>query len=108
VPRFPKPVSKSKAARIPNEAEARAIAVDALIYLTEAPDQLLGFLDQSGLTPVNLRQRAQSRELQMFVLEYMASNESLLLTFAANRNLAAETVAAAAQVLGGPPPSSEG
>jgi hypothetical protein len=87
-------------------AEARDIGTDALLYLVREPEQLTRFLELSGLSPSDLRARANDPELLVFVLEHILSDESLLLAFSANAGHAPEKVAAAAHILSGPPPQS--
>jgi hypothetical protein len=87
-----------------NAQEARDIATEAFLFLVSDQKQLVDFLGQSGLDPTSLSARARDPETLVFVLDYVQSNESLLLAFSANSGHKPETIAAAAHVIGGPPP----
>ncbi len=58
----------------------------------------------TGLEPGEVRARAGTLELLTAVLEHMAGDESLLLVFAASRQVAAESIGQAIAVLQAPAP----
>jgi Protein of unknown function (DUF3572) len=72
---------------------AETIAAQGLAFLAADPGQR--FLALTGLTPATLKARIGTVEVLGAVLNYLALDESLLLTFAANSNVAPETIAAA-------------
>ena len=74
---------------------AETIAAQGLAFLAADPGQLQRFLALTGLTPATLKARIGSLEVLGAVLNYLALDESLLLTFAANSNVAPEIIAAA-------------
>jgi hypothetical protein len=71
---------------------AQTIALQGLAFLAEEPGRLQRFVSVTGLDPAELRARADAPDLLAAVLEYLASDESLLLVFAASRGIAPETV----------------
>jgi Protein of unknown function (DUF3572) len=83
---------------------AEQFAVAALGFLAAEPDRLSRFLSLSGLGPENLRAAAADPAFLSSVLDYLLTDEPLLLAFAADQGQAPESIAAARRVLGGPPP----
>jgi hypothetical protein len=79
--------------------EAETLAIDALSFLGEDVSRLAGFLATTGLGPTELRQQAGSPEFMAGVLDFIASDESLLLVFASERRMDPATVLAARRVL---------
>jgi uncharacterized protein DUF3572 len=94
---------RSKRQPIDREA-AEAIALQGLAFLAEEPARLQRFLLATGLEASDIRARADSPELMSAVLEHLASDESLLLVFAASRQIAADSIAPAIRALLAPPP----
>jgi hypothetical protein len=78
---------------------AEGIAAQGLAFLAEEPARLAGFLNVTGLTPDQIREQAATPEFLAAVLEHLAGDESLLLVFAANTTVAAETVTPALALL---------
>ena len=81
---------------------AETLAAQALAFLAAEPARLQRFLLATGLELGELRDRAGSREVLMAVLEHLAGDESLLLVFAAGRQVAAESVGEAIVLLQAP------
>ena len=81
---------------------AEAIAIDALGWLAGETERLARFVAVSGLGPGNLRQAAAAPGFLAAVLDYLATNENLLIAFAGESRHPPEEVARAAQALGGP------
>lgn len=79
---------------------AEDIAIQGLAFLAGDPERLARFLALTGLGPQNLRQAANEPGFLAAVLDYLASDESLLQVFAAHANLAPEIVAQARVTLG--------
>jgi hypothetical protein len=63
---------------------ARDVAQDALIWLTGQPEVLERFMAASGAGPDSLRAGLADPEFLGFVLDFLLSDESLLLAFAAS------------------------
>lgn len=80
----------------PPAADPEMLAIAALSFLAEEPERLARFLDLTGLSPATLRQAASDPRFLASVLDYLAADESLLLAFAANAQVAPESVVAAA------------
>jgi hypothetical protein len=87
---------------------AEAIAAQALAFLTDDPARLSRFLALTGLTLDRVRSRAHTREVLCAVLDHLAGDESLLLTFAANASLPPEQIARALALLERPPGATAG
>ncbi|MCA3596102.1 MAG: DUF3572 domain-containing protein [Methylobacterium sp.] len=81
----------------PPIADPEMLAISALSFLAEEPERLSRFLDLTGLSPITLRQAAADPRFLASVLDYLVADESLLLAFAANAQVAPETVVAAAE-----------
>lgn len=83
---------------------AREIAVNGLLELTQDPETIGRFMSQTGVDPGDLRSLVESPEFLAAVLEFMCSQEPLLLAFCANHKLNPETVDSARKTLAGPEP----
>ncbi|MEM6499823.1 MAG: DUF3572 domain-containing protein [Pseudomonadota bacterium] len=76
----------------PDNDHASATALLAISFLAEDPGRLAAFMASAGVTPVDLRSRLSQPDFQAGVLEYIVSDENLLLGFAAHANLPPERV----------------
>ena len=83
---------------------AQTIALQGLAFLAEEPGRLQRFAGLTGIDLGELRARADAPDLLAAVLEHLASDESLLLVFAASRGIAPEDVAPALHLLQGSSP----
>jgi hypothetical protein len=88
--------------RIDQEA-ARGLAVQALEYLAQEPEQLGRFLALSGLDPTTVRGASRQPEFLAGVLEYVLGDERLVMAFTASLEIPPERVAEARSVLIGRP-----
>lgn len=79
-----------------SQLSAEDLAVQALAFLAGRPEDLGRFLAVSGIGPTELRQAARQPEFLSGVLDYLLSEEALLVAFAAANELPPEDVAAAA------------
>src|SRR5690349_4897368 len=84
---------------VPDRARAEDIAVQGLSFLAAAPERLGRFLEMSGLTPQGIRTAAQSPAFLAGVLDYLVSEDELLLSFAAEVGLKPEIVMQARHML---------
>ncbi len=66
----------------PDRGGAESLAIQALTYLAREPERLGRFLALSGLGPEQVRLAAMEPGFLAGVLEYLSSDESLLLGFA--------------------------
>ncbi|HEY3778128.1 MAG TPA: DUF3572 family protein [Rhizomicrobium sp.] len=57
------------------------LALEALAFLADSPDDLTAFMVVSGMDPASLRARAGEPEFLAGVLDYLLSEEKLLLRF---------------------------
>ena len=80
---------------------AEDMAAAALGFLASDAERLSRFLALSGLDPGHLRQAAAEPGFLPGVMAYLASDEPLLLQFAAESGERPETVAAACALLTG-------
>ena len=92
------PVGRQKAQETLRES-AEAVAIEALSFIAAEPERLSRFLALSGLDAVNLRQIAAQEGFLAGVMEHIASDEALLLEFAAASGRAPEEIAAACRAL---------
>lgn len=65
------------------QADARALARDALIWLAERPDLMGTFLGASGLDAAEIRRRADDPEMLAAVLDFLLMDEAWLGAFCA-------------------------
>ena len=79
--------------------EAERVAVSAITFLTEDQNRISQFFELTGLTPSAMTSSTGRRDLFRAILEYLLSDESLLLTFAANIGLDPSIVQHAHQAL---------
>jgi len=86
---------------------AADIAIEALAWLAADEARLERFLALSGLGPQNLRQAAAEPRFLAAILDYLASNEALLLDFASDSARRPEDVARANAALRGPEPGDD-
>jgi Protein of unknown function (DUF3572) len=81
---------------------AETIAAQGLAFLAADAERLARFLALTGLQPAELAARVGATEVLSAVLSYLAADESLLLTFAANSHVAPETIGPALALLDDP------
>ena len=84
-----------------DEAEAEAIAARALGFIAGDPEELGRFLALTGIGPETIRAAAADPAFLVGVLEYLLSNEPLLISFAARENVRPTLIAAARHILDG-------
>jgi hypothetical protein len=82
-----------------HRAAAEDIAVKALTFLTEDEERLGHFMAVAGLSPDTLRAAARSPDFLAGILDYIVSEEALIVGFARQEALRPEEVMAARHVL---------
>ena len=82
-------------------APAETTALKALAYLGESGDALPRFIDISGVSPDSLRSHLAEPEFLAAVLDFLLSDDSLLLGFCEQEGLQARHVYAARRQLPG-------
>ncbi len=73
-----------------NQSQAEALAIDALSWLAGQPEAMGRFLASSGSGPAELRSRAAEPAFLGFVMDFMLSEEPLLMEFCADRGFPPE------------------
>jgi hypothetical protein len=81
---------------------AETLALQALGFIATADGALQRLMDQSGLDREELRTRATDPILQVALLDFLLSNEALLIDFCETASVDAEAVHMARHILGGP------
>ena len=82
-----------------NRERAEAMAVAGLSFLAGSPERLARFLDISGLSPDTLRAAAAEPGFFAGLMDYLASDETLLVAFAGEIGATPESVMQARHVL---------
>ena len=108
--RISKPPLQPRAPRSQMRREdAESLAISALSHIAGDEERLQRFLAVTGLDPANLRSeaanlRSEAANLGFMsgILDYVCSDEALLIGFAAEHRLPPERVAMAQQLLAGP------
>ncbi|WP_421724651.1 DUF3572 domain-containing protein [Bauldia sp.] len=75
------------------QTDAESLAVSALAYLADSPDDLSRFLALTGLTPDMVRDAAGEPGFLVGVLDYLLGDERLLMAFAEDAGVPPETIA---------------
>ncbi|WP_148259282.1 DUF3572 domain-containing protein [Polymorphum gilvum] len=83
--------------------KAEEIATEALLHLTRDPDQVGRFLAVSGIGPESIRTAASEPGFLAGVLEFLMTDEALLLAYCENAGVRPTMIAAARFVLAGDP-----
>jgi hypothetical protein len=81
--------------------DAETIALQALGFLADDASRVSRFLALTGSDPAQLRADAKNREFQAATLEYMLTDESLLLAFCQESGIDPAIVGPAHALLGG-------
>jgi hypothetical protein len=78
---------------------AQALAIEVLAYLASDPTSLERFMSLSGLDVDDLRRAAAEPGFFVGVLDFLSSDEALLLSFAANAGRDPAAIERARQIL---------
>ena len=82
-----------------DRTRAEAMAVEGLSFLAGSPERLIRFLDVSGLSPDTLRAAAAEPGFFAGLMDYLVSDEELLLAFAGEIGASPESVMQARHLL---------
>jgi hypothetical protein len=93
-----------RASATPSAERGAGIAIEALAWLADDETRLERFLALSGLGPQNLRKAAAEPRFLAAILDYLVSNEALLLDFARDSAQSPDDVARAHAALREPEP----
>ena len=72
------------------EAEAERIAIEVLGWMASDDDIIGGFLGVSGASPDDIRKRASDPAFLGFVLDYLLSDDAMVMAFADATNCPAD------------------
>lgn len=86
-----------------NEQEAAELARQVLIFLANDPDRIGRFLAVTGVGPVEIRERVSDLTFLGGVLDYLLSDEPLLMAFVEGADIPPEQPAQWRQSLPGAP-----
>lgn len=78
---------------------AAAIGLDAVAFLAGLPDRFEGFLAVSGLDASTLRARLADNELLGAVLDFLLTDDTLVLDFCRERELQTRDIHIARRIL---------
>ena len=84
-----------------NPEDAETVALNVLGFLAESPQALETLMNQSGLDSSTIRKRAADRDFLAAVVDFLMTNEELLVDFCESRRIDARRVHMAAHQLGG-------
>jgi Protein of unknown function (DUF3572) len=84
-----------------NSEAAETLALKALAYLVNSPDELDRFLATSGVNVHTLRSSAGEPELLAAVMDFLLSQEALLTRFCEDESLDSKTIHLARRALPG-------
>ena len=79
----------------PNFEEAEAIAIKGLGFLSNDAELMGRFLALSGLDPSNLRDIVSEPSFLAAILDFLLTDDSLILAFASNHGLTPEDIVCA-------------
>ncbi len=65
-----------------DEVGARDLAAKALIFIAQEPDRIGRFLARTGIGPSEIRARTQDAAFLGGILDYLLSDEAMLIEFA--------------------------
>ena len=88
-----------QASSIIDLAGGEALALQVLTFLLSDAPRLQRFMSLTGLGPADIRAAAETHDLQAATLEYLLSDESLLLMFCQEAGVDPMTIAPAHAVL---------
>jgi hypothetical protein len=80
---------------------AAALAIEALSYLANDPQQMSRFLALTGIDPGAIRAAAREPNFLAGVLDYVCGDERLLTAFATHAGVAPEEIGRARHAIGG-------
>jgi hypothetical protein len=81
--------------------QAESLALGALTFLVEEDERIQRFLQLTGVAPSALPGLASRPSFLLAVLDHLAGDERLLLSFAEEQQVKPETIALARRALGG-------
>ena len=68
------------------------LVILAVAFLASEESRLSRFLSLTGLDPADVPQRLSQKEFQLAILDHLAGDEALLLSFAETQNVPPQTI----------------
>jgi len=90
-----------KARSGPTREAAETVAIQALAFIAEQPEQLGRFLAITGIEPNQIRDAAREPDFLAGVLDHILGDEALLIAFAETAGIDPAVVARLRKALGG-------
>ena len=81
--------------------DAETLAFQAIGFLAEEPNRIGRFLSLTGMEPTTLMDAAETAPVQVAVLDYLLSDESLLMVFSGHAGVDPTAVTVARALLDG-------
>lgn len=85
-----------------NHKEAAFIAIKSLAYISQSPDEMAKFLNTTGIEPTDVIRLRENLQFLGGVLDFVSSDQSLLLAFCSHENFRPEQIENARAKLSGP------
>jgi hypothetical protein len=92
---------RKEESRKERRAAAEQLAIAALGFIAREPERLGRFLAMTGLGPASIRDAAREPHFLAGVLDHLSADESLLVAFAAERDVHPDAVMRARAALAG-------
>jgi hypothetical protein len=97
----PLPKTAPRRAAVLSRDQALSLALCALSYVVEEDRRIEKFLQLTGVDPSDLPALAPEPSFLLAVLDHLAGDEELLLSFAGEQRVRPETIELARRALGG-------
>ena len=78
---------------------AAFIAIKSLAYISQSPEEIAKFISTTGIEPTDIIRLKENLKFLGGVLDFLTSDESLLLAFCSSEDIPPEGVEAARQKL---------
>lgn len=78
---------------------AAFIAIKSLAYISQSPEEIAKFISTTGIEPTDIIRLKENLKFLGGVLDFLSSDESLLLAFCSSEDIPPEGVEAARQKL---------
>ncbi len=85
-----------------NHKEAAFIAIKSLAYISQSPDELIKFLNVTGLAPADVIRLRENMRFLGGVLDFLSNDQSLLLAFCSHEDFSPAQIENARVKLSGP------
>jgi hypothetical protein len=72
--------------------QAQTIALNILTFLVSEPERAEAFLRATGMEPNEIRERASDRQFLAGIVDYILSDEQLLISFANDQEIKPDAI----------------